>query len=188
MLETDRPADIEALVRASMVRSGGAGAVLLAGFTVGDLADHAITGHTARGLALGRAFLESAEATAAEAADAIGARLIGLGRVAAIDQDRDDPHLSVFDIRTAQGEVLRVVARSEFLAVILDGAPVATSPDAIIAIDVLSHAILEVADLTVNAHVAVLVVEAAPWWWDRAGRAEAVLPSAYGLTEVDVRA
>lgn len=188
VLETDRPADIEALVRASMVRSGGAGVVLLAGFTVGDLADHAITGHTARGLALGRAFLESAEATAAEAADAIGARLIGLGRVAAIDHDRDDPHLSAFDIRTAQGEVLRVVARSEFLAVILDGAPVATSPDAIIAIDVLSHAILEVADLTVNAHVAVLVVEAAPWWWDRAGRAEAVLPSAYGLTGVDVRA
>lgn len=187
VLQTERPADIEAIVRAALMRSGGAGAVLFAGFTVGDLNDHAITGHTSRGLELGRAFLASAEVTAADAARAIGARFIGHGRVAAIDHDRDDPLLSAFDVRTAEGEVLRVVARSEYLALILDGAPVATSPDAIIAIDFLSHAILEVADLTVNAHVALLVVDAAPWWWERTGRADAVLPSAYGVTGVDVR-
>lgn len=46
----------EQIVRSALVQAGGANEVLVAGFTVGDLREHAIGGTVSRALSLGRAF------------------------------------------------------------------------------------------------------------------------------------
>lgn len=185
LVEAARPIDAERVVRSAIIQAGGVGCAVLAGFTIGDLRDHAIQGNLARALALGRAFLGSASAPLRALADALGADLLAEGRIASVTASAADPHVSAVGITGLDGTVHRVVTRSETLAVLSDGLLVASAPTIIVIVDAVSREILEVTDLGPSRHVAVLGLPAPEWWNATAARRSHVVPSAYGLDDLD---
>lgn len=185
LVQTDRALDIERVVRAATIQAGGAGGMVFAGFTVGELREHAIVGNTARALSLGTAFLANQSGSLAELATALGGRLLAEGRISAIDADARDQHVTTFGIDGSAGEVHRLVARSENLALMTDGHLTAAAPDLIVVLDAVSRDILEVTDLSRARHVAVIQLDGPVWWSRSPSRLQHVVPSAYGLAELD---
>lgn len=185
LVETDRAIDAERIVRAAIIQAGGAGAAVLAGFTVGDLREHAIGGHLERALSLGASYLAAATSEPAALAAALGGRMLTTGRITAASPFVVDPHVSTIEIAGDDGGVHRLIARSETLAMLSDGALVAATPTIIAVIDALSREVLEVADLTPGRYVIVLSLPAPEWWSGRSERLQRVRPSAYGLADLD---
>lgn len=185
LVETGRALDVERVVRAATVQAGGSGGMVFAGFTVGDLREHAIVGGTARALRLGDAFLAAEMGPLAELAEALGGRLLAEGRVSTVEADARDPHVVAFGIDGADGEVHRLVARSETLAFMTDGRLEAAAPDLIVVLDAISRDILEVTAISMARHVAVIRLDGPDWWFRSPDRLRHVLPSAYGLDELD---
>lgn len=185
LVETDRAVDAERIVRSAIIQAGGTGAAVLAGFTVGDLREHAIPGHQRRALELGRAFLAARFAPPAELAARLGARLLTEGRIDRVSPHRADPHVQSVEIAGPGGAVDRVVTRSESLAVLSDGELLASAPAIIVVLDAASREILQVTDLGPGRRVVVLSLPAPDWWLARPERLRRVLPSTYGLAELD---
>ncbi|GAB6858756.1 S-methyl thiohydantoin desulfurase domain-containing protein [Microbacterium xylanilyticum] len=185
LVETDRAVDAERIIRSAIIQAGGTGAAVLAGFTVGDLREHALPGHQRRALGLGRAFLDALGAPIPALADALGARLLTEGRIDRIAPYAGDPHVQTVEIGGPGGSVDRVVTRSETLAVLRDGRLLASAPAIIVVLDAVSREILEVTDLAPGRRVAVLSLPAPDWWVQRPERLRRVLPSTYGLRELD---
>ncbi|MFD6700984.1 MULTISPECIES: DUF917 family protein [unclassified Microbacterium] len=185
LVETDRAVDAERIVRSAIIQAGGSGAAVLAGFTVGDLREHAMPGHQRRALALGRAFLAARFAPPAELAARLGARLLTEGRIDRISAHHADPHVQSVEIAGPGGAVDRVVTRSESLAVLSDGELLASAPAIIVVLDAASREILQVTDLVPGRRVVVLSLPAPDWWLERPERLRRVLPSTYGLAELD---
>lgn len=178
LVDSSRAADAESLVRASVIRAGGAGAVLVAGFTVGDLAVRGVPGTFARALALGDADMSFD--------DSDEARLLGSGRVNAVHAVPDDAFARSVEIAGDDGALLRLVARSEFLAVTRDGRTVAASPEILVAIDSVSGDVLQVDALTLARHVRVVALDAPSWWLASERRLSRVVPATYGLRDLEV--
>lgn len=185
LIETDRGIDAERVVRSAIIQAGGAGCIALAGFTVGDLHEHAMTGQLERALTLGRSFLESAFAPPAELCAALGGAPLAEGRISAIVPYTEDPYVQAVEIVGANGAVHRVVTRSETLAVLTDGHLVASAPTIIVILDAVSRDILEVTDLVPGRSVVVVALPAPGWWSARPERLRWVMPSAYGLRDLD---
>lgn len=186
LVQAVRGIDAEHVVRSAIVQAGGVGCAVLAGFTVGDLREHAIGGHLANALALGRAFLRAASAPLPELAAALDAVLLAEGRIAQITTHPADPHVSTAEISDVDGTVHRLIMRSETLALLSDGQLVASAPTVLVVIDAISREVLEAADLVAAQNVAVLAIPAPAWWNRSAERRARVLPSAYGLDGLDV--
>lgn len=186
LIEAARAVDVERVVRAAIIQAGGAGCAVFAGFTVGELREHAIAGHLAHALQLGRAFVAASDGPIDELAAALGGQMVAEGRILSIAAHAEDPHVNAVEIAGAAGEVHRVITRSETLAVLSDGQVVAAAPTVIVVIDAISREILEVTELSPARNVAVLTIPAPPWWTAVAGRVDRVRPSAYGLPELDV--
>lgn len=187
VIDTRRPADVESQVRSAIVQAGGGGAVLIAGFTVGDLVEHAILGSFARALELGERSADRSLA-ADELAAAVGGRPLGSGRVSAIAPLPDDPYVSAIQLDGDDGALLRLVARSEFLAVVRDGETTAASPEIIVALDSLSGEVLQVDGVTLARHVSVLALPAPAWWTASPERLRQVTPAGFGLAGLEVTA
>ncbi len=185
LITSERAKDVDGLMRAAMIQSGGAGAVLFAGFTARDLETASLHGHLARSLEFGRALLETASAPVSTLADRLGATLVGEGRIVSLTQDSRDPHVHAAEVAGRNGSVIRLVSRSEHLAVLVDGETVAAAPEYIVAVDVLSRELIEVTDLRLHRHVAILTRPADDWWRDFPQRAAKLFPSSYGLTGLD---
>ncbi|MFU8946441.1 DUF917 family protein [Mycetocola zhadangensis] len=185
LMQTDRALDIERVVRASTIQAGGVGGMVFAGFTVGDLLEHSIVGTTARALDLGNAYLAARSGPLTGLAAALGGRLLAEGRITAIDPDTLDQHVTAFGITGSDGEVHRLVARSENLAFMTDGRLDAAAPDLIVVLDAISRDILETTDLSRARHVAVIQLDGPSWWSRSAERKRHVVPSAYGLDGLD---
>lgn len=188
LIETDRAADVESLVRGAIVQAGGAAAVLVAGFTVGDLIEHAVLGGYERALALGAAFDAAAGAPLDELATLLGGRMLGTGRIAAVEAAPSDAYSSAVEVTADDGALLRLVARSEVLAVLRDGALEASSPEIIVTIDSISRDILQVDGLTIARHVALLALPAPEWWTSSPDRLRQVTPSAFGIDGLEAAA
>ncbi|GIT81891.1 hypothetical protein LLS1_35600 [Leifsonia sp. LS1] len=184
VIDTQRPADVESQVRSAIVQAGGGGAVLVAGFTVGDLAEHAVLGTFGRALALGENSGDRAASPARLAADIEG-RLLGSGRVSAIVPLPDDPYVSAIQLDADDGSLLRLVARSELLAVVRDGETTAASPEIIVALDSLSRDVLQVDGVTLARHVTVIALPAPEWWTRSPERRSRVTPAAFGLAGLE---
>lgn len=185
LVETERALDIERVVRAAIVQAGGSGGMVFAGFTVGDLRAHAIVGNAARALELGGAFLARIDGPLTALAESLGGRLLAEGRVNSIEPDSRDPHVLTFGIDGSSGALHRLVARSETLAFMTDGRLEAAAPDLIVVVDAVSRDILEVTAISMARHVAVIRVDGPDWWSGSPERLRHVLPSAYGLDELD---
>jgi DUF917 family protein len=185
LVQSDRPADVERVIRSAIIQAGGTGGSVFAGFTVADLAEHAIHGGTARALALGTAFATTATAPLATLAAALGGRLLGHGRITAVEPDRSDPYVKAVEVAGPGGEVQRIIVRSETLAFTADGRVVASAPTIIVVLDAASRDILEVTELTMARDVCVIGLPAPAWWSRSAARMRHVVPSTYGLAELD---
>jgi DUF917 family protein len=185
LVQTDRPADLEHVIRSAIVQAGGVGGTVFAGFTVGDLAEHAILGGVSRALGLGAAFDAHRGAPLPELAEALGGRLLAEGRITAVEPDARDPHVNVVTIAGRGGEVHRVVTRSETLACVTDGVLVASAPEILVVLDAISRDILEVMDLTMSRTVAVIELPGPEWWNRSDDRRRHVVPSAYGISGLD---
>ncbi|PKQ35658.1 MAG: DUF917 domain-containing protein [Actinobacteria bacterium HGW-Actinobacteria-11] len=185
LVEAHRAIDAERVVRSAIIQAGGVGCAVLGGFTVGDLHEHAIGGHLAHALELGRAYLASAGAPLPLLADALGGELLAEGRIVSVAASSQDPHVNAVEISGLGGAVHRVVSRSETLAVLTDGLLVASAPTIIVVVDAVSREILEVTELRLARNVAVFSIPAPAWWNARPERRAKVLPSAYGLDDLD---
>ena len=186
VIQTDRALDIERIVRAATIQAGGAGGMVFAGFTVGDLREHAILGNAARALDLGSAFASAKQLPLPALARALDGRLLAEGRISALETDSRDPHITTIGIDGAAREIHRLVARSENLAFMTDGRLDAAAPDLIVVMDAISREILEVTDLTMSRHVAVIGISGPRWWSESPDRMRHVVPSTYGLDELDL--
>lgn len=184
VIDTQRPADVESQVRAAIVQAGGGGAVLVAGFTVGDLTEHAVLGSYARAMALGEAGTDRS-LPAARLAEAVGGRLLGSGRVSAIVPSVDDPYVSAIQLDGDDGALLRLVARSELLAVVRDGETTSASPEIIVALDSISRDVLQVDGVTLARHVTVIALPAPTWWTASPDRLRHVTPAGFGLAGLE---
>ncbi|UPL18697.1 DUF917 domain-containing protein [Microbacterium aurugineum] len=185
LVEAHRAIDAERVVRSAIIQAGGVGCAVLGGFTVGDLHEHAIGGHLAHALELGRAYLASAGAPLPLLADALGGELLAEGRIVSVAASPQDPHVNAVEISGLGGAVHRVVSRSETLAVLTDGLLVASAPTIIVVVDAVSREILEATELRLARNVAVFSIPAPAWWNARPERRAKVLPSAYGLDDLD---
>ena len=185
LVQTDRPIDLERVIRSAVIQAGGTGGAVFAGFTVGDLADHAIHGSIARALELGTAFETAAQATLSELAEALGGRVLGQGRIMVIELDARDPHVSAVEVGGEAGEIHRIITRSESLAFMTDGRLEASTPTIIVVLDAISRDILQVTDLTIARNISIIELPGPEWWSGSAERIRHVVPSAYGLAELD---
>lgn len=185
LVQTDRPLDLERVIRSAVIQAGGTGGALFAGFRVGDLVEHAIHGSIARALKLGTAFATAAHASITELAGSLGGRVLGQGRITAIELDARDPHVSAVQVEGAAGEIHRIITCSESLAFLTDGRLEASAPTIIVVLDAISRDILEVTDLTVARTISILELPAPDWWSRSAERMRHVIPSAYGLANLD---
>lgn len=181
-IESERADDVEALIRAAVVQVGGVSAVVIAGFTVGDLHDHAISGVYARALRLGSVYESFLHLPIPDLARALGGHVLGAGRVSDIVLPERDPLSSAIEIVGDDGAVLRLVARSELLVMLRDGAVVAATPDIIVAVDSISRDILQVDGVTQSRHVTVMSLPGPSWWSAEPHRLPHVEPAAFGLT------
>lgn len=185
VVDRPRPEDAEAMVRAALRLSGGTGAVVVAGFTVGDLVEHACTGTLARALSLGRRFLAAREAAIDELAAAIGGRLLAQGRIQSVLTDPVDPQIQTFQLIDPSGAVHRLVTGSETLAFMSDGELISAAPTVLAVLDVRTRTVLQIADLSPAHHIAVVELAAPVWWTARPERLRRVTPSAYGVRGLD---
>lgn len=185
VVDRPRPEDAEAMVRAALRLSGGTGAVVFGGFTVGDLTEHACTGTVSRALELGRRFQTVRDAPIGELAAAIGGRLLAQGRIQSVLADPVDPQIQTFQLMESTGAMHRLVTGSETLAFMTDGVLVSAAPTVLAVLDVRTRTVLQIADLSPAHHVAVVELDAPRWWTDRPERLGRVTPSAYGVAGLE---
>lgn len=185
LMDTRRPHDVEQVMRSAIVAAGGVAGVLVAGFCVGDLSEHAIGGTNTRALSLGRAFLRHRDAPLPELAAGLDGQLLGSGQVGRIEQSSNDPLNSTIQIDGDDGGVYRIIARSESLAVMKDGLVLAASPEVIVMVEQISRKILQVDELSRHTEVAIIALAGPDWWSRRPHRITQVRPSSYGLDGLD---
>ncbi|TDO91666.1 DUF917 domain-containing protein [Enemella evansiae] len=185
IVASERPEDAERITRAALEQAGGTGVVVLGGFTVGALRDHAVTGSISTALELGRVFRDALTEPLETLAGRLGGRLLAAGRILASQPDTAGGRVQSFEIEGTSGAVHRLITRSEAIAFVTDGELRSAAPDIIVVLDARSRAILEVPSLAVGQHVAVLELPGPPWWRTSTERLRHVVPSTYGLAELD---
>ena len=92
-----------------------------------------------------------------------------------------DSMTHAIELLADDGALLRLVGRSELLAVLRDGQLVAQSPEIIVTIDTVSGDVLEVDDISTAQHLDLLALPAPDWWMRSPERLAQVVPSAFGI-------
>ncbi|MEU8282088.1 S-methyl thiohydantoin desulfurase domain-containing protein [Micrococcus luteus] len=184
--QTDRAIDVERILRTAILQAGGVGCAVFAGFTVGDLCEHSVTGNLSTALRIGRTFERHQREAAPNLAAALGGRVLGEGRVAAIQTDAEDRFAHTVLIDGPTGEVGRMITHTEHVAYLIDGCVEAAAPAIIVALDARTRDVIEVIDIRVGQHVLVLEIPAPAWWTATPARTRLVSPSSYGLNELQV--
>jgi len=185
LLDGSRPADVEQILRTATTTAGGWAGIVVGGFTVGDLARHAIVGSVSRALDAGRGFLAARHGDPRELARAIGGELVGEARVLGAAPLADDPRVTTVDLVAPDGPVYRLVTRTEHLALSRDGRTVVAAPTVIVVVDAVTREIVPVEGVRRGRSVLLYAVPA-PAWWREPRRYARASPSAYGLAGLDV--
>jgi uncharacterized protein len=187
VIDGARADDIEVVLRAAITCAGGSAAVVVGGFTVGDLVKHGLLGTHGRAQDLGERYLADPEADIRARAGAIGGRLLGVGRIAEVRPDPLDLRVTAVEVRTVEGDTVRLVARSELLACMRNGVVEAATPAIVLAVDERTHDVLQVHELTEGRNIAVLSLPGPQWWYETPERQAVVSPSRYGLRALEER-
>jgi hypothetical protein len=169
----------EALARACLPALGGWAAFACFPLTVAEAARCALHGTLSRALALGRAAQAAHDPETLAAAT--GGRLLGRGRVIAVERrDARWPHgAALVELADDPGSTLRLELQTEYLVAVLDGSPVATTPDSIVVVDGHSLAPISCEQVRRGNDVAVLALAADPAWREPEGLA-LTGPAAFG--------
>ncbi|MEN5074176.1 DUF917 family protein [Isoptericola cucumis] len=181
-----RPADVERLLRTAITTAGGWAGIVLGGFTVGDLARHAVLGAYERVLSVGRGFADARFGEPHDVARAIGGTFLAEGRVQRAPQATPHAGVTSVDLRAVDGAVVRLVARTELLAVLRDGVVVAAAPTVVAAVDAVTREVVQISELTPGRNVFVLALPAPAWWRAADHRLAAVAPSHFGVEGLDL--
>lgn len=186
VLDRARAPDVEPLVRSALVQAGGAGPLAVAGFRVGDLVEHAVLGSYQRALRWGSLSAEASGSRSwANLAVAVDGHWLGGGQVRVVEAAPRDSMTHAIELLADDGALLRLVGRSELLAVLRDGQLVAQSPEIIVTIDTVSGDVLEVDDISTAQHLDLLALPAPDWWMRSPERLAQVVPSAFGIRGLD---
>lgn len=177
LLDGPRTADAEPIIREALRSAGGWAVLVIAGFTVGTLAQHAMTGTLRRARDLGLAF--AVHGATPELVAGQG-EVLGTARIDQVSVVQGDLDVTDIELRSHDGDAVRVVASSEFTTCLWNGAPVAESPDIIALIDTWSGAVLQVADVRVGMVVVIVRLDAPAWWRGTPGRLHAARRTAVG--------
>lgn len=161
LLDGTRPEDVEVIVRHTLLRAGGWAVLVLGGFRIGDLVTHGLDGTLARALRLGRSLGHTGLDPAAFADEG---RWLGITRVVAIEVHPGAPSVVDVQLRSQDGDAVRLVGSSDFGACYWNGERVVEAPDIIAAIDVWQGRPLQLPDMRVGQTVALVVLDAHPWW------------------------
>ncbi|MFF8596993.1 DUF917 domain-containing protein [Streptomyces sp. NPDC015220] len=157
---------LELLVRGVVDALGGRAASSDYPLTAALAAVHAVPGTVTRALALGRGEVPAPLLT---------------GKVADLRRAGEATHVLLEGTGGDDGRLLRLEARSEFLAVVEDGACRALVPDVISLVDSHTGWALPVEEIRYGLRVALHVLPGAPAWYTPAGLSLAG-PAAFGLT------
>lgn len=186
MLVADaRPEDVEHVLRAAFEAAGGWAGIVIGGFRAGALEEHGVQGSLRRAFELGTAWGADDTVPLEARTAAAGGRCFGTGRVTAVELHAQDARVRIIDIEIADGSVLRLIARSEVLACVVDGLVVARAPEVIDVVDPQTGTVHQVEDIVAGRSAAVIGFAAPAWWSERTHRLRRVLPSHYGLEGLD---
>ena len=185
LVHAARPEDVERVLRTATSCNGGWAGFALGGFRVGDLAGHAIPDGIKRARGLGQAIAAAGDLRPNELAAALGGTMLGAGRVVASIEEPGAAGVHTYDVRSDGADVLRLVARSEFVALVRNGVVAAASPTIISVLDTLSRAALQVDEVAVGKDVIILALPAPDWWRADSRRLERARPSRWGIAGLE---
>ncbi len=168
----------ERLLRATVAALGGAAAFAIYPATAAALVTHGVSGSLGLCLRLG-AQLAARPAGPAELARRIGASVLCEGRVDEVRPGRDHVLGSATVRDHATGAVVRLDLLDEYLALTVDGVPVAAVPDVLAVVEPVTLAPIPPARLRPGQPLAVLHLPALARW--PAAAAAVVGPAAFGL-------
>jgi hypothetical protein len=177
-------AQVEAVVRATVARTGGWAAFALGPLPLGELSDFSIVGSMTEALNQGRAMLAQRGCAPEVMGAALGGRTLAVGRVVAVSRAGDESSFvrasfAILDSR--DGSVVRVEAGSEYLLVLVDGEPAVSCPDIIAVLDTRTHELIDAGVLNEGRDVLVVTVPGPAWWRATPQRMRAVSPKAFGI-------
>lgn len=165
-------AHLERFARAAVVAFGGRAASTDYPLTAGRAARHAVTGSVTRALALGRG---------EGPAPLLTGKVSSVRRYATEDADGDDAATVLLEgTGPDAGRLVLLEARSEFVAALEDGTPLAVVPDVIALVDVATGWAVPVEEVRYGLRVRLVTLPSAPAWYTPAGLRLAG-PAAFGL-------
>lgn len=175
---------LERSVRSFVAQCGGWAAMALRPVSVGVAADNSIIGSLDRALELGRQHARLPEAPSAAVVEhALGATVIGTGRVRGIDRHPGTVGRSSIHLKDAStGAVVRVEAENEYLLALVDGVVAASAPDLLCLLARRGTLPIAVENIRVGDEVMVTVLPGPPWWTARADLFDLARPAGFGLT------
>lgn len=184
ILDGMSPPASERVIRAALSEFGGWAAIALRPLPVADLARLTIPGSLSRALGLGArhaAWTRSGDPH--QMAAALGARVLVAGRVLEVVRHRATPGFgrgSVIIKGHGGGTLLRLEMENEYLLALVDGRPVASTPDILCVVDRATGAPVPCDVVRGGLDVVAFHLPGPPFWW-RAPATDAVGPRAFGL-------
>ncbi|GAA2998685.1 DUF917 domain-containing protein [Actinokineospora diospyrosa] len=179
-IDTGPPSEAERLLRANTALLGGWASFAGYRLPIAQVRQHGVAGTLRAATDLGTALLE-VNSSAKPPVD--GARHLASGRVIEVEWRHGSSFgAGSLTLRTADDQrALRVEMQSEFLVVIDDGIPVATTPDIICLLDQRSLRPIQAERASVGSEVHVLAL-AAPARWLEEDALPLVNPRAFGYS------
>ena len=171
---------VQPLVSATVGAMGGAAVLALFPSPAGVLAEHGVAGSVSACLELGRNFL-AAIASGVEPellVDRIGGRVLADGQVDEV-RPRQGGALGAMTVTDRSGSTVRIDHLDEFLAVTVDGAVAAATPEVIVAMDASGRAVVRTDQVHTGQRLVVFTLPALHRW--RANEIDRVGPSGFGL-------
>lgn len=165
-------AHLEQFARVAVVAFGGRAVSTDYPLTAGQAARHAVAGSVTRALGLGRG---------EEPAPLLTGKISSVRRYATEDADGDDATAVLLEgTGPDSGRMVLVEARSEFVAALEDGVPLAVVPDVIALVDATTGWAVPVEEIRYGLRVRLITLRSDPVWYTPQGLRLAG-PRAFGL-------
>ncbi|MGW5649108.1 DUF917 domain-containing protein [Saccharopolyspora sp. NPDC003752] len=169
---------LERLARAAVDAFGGQATSSDYPLTAEQAARHAVAGSVTRAMTVGAALSDGVDPRRASGA---GIRVLATAKVAELRHPDDaSTEVLVEGLGSDAGRLLRIEARTEYLAVFAEGAPLAVVPEVIAVLDSRTAEPIPVNDLRYGLRVCVVSLDCAPIWRTPAGMRLGG-PEAFGL-------
>lgn len=186
VLDRMAPSMVEAIVRAALTAMGGWAVLACQPLPVETITEACNVGSVSRAMRLGADVGRLRAGQALGEAPELAGTVLGAGRIIEITRGAPRPGRRlpvttlVVELTVPDAGVLRLEAESEWLAVVVDGEPVATVPELLVVWDIDSREVLAVESVRRGRNVQVISLPGSPSWW-RPDALSFVAPSAFAL-------